>query len=165
MERLTKRIGEHVYYTKLDYSKTIPSEYNPNDIGRILQALCAYEDTEHTPEECAAAFEERDTYKMLRADADRIREGMMQKELMLISDKMRLEKELAAYRAADIWEIVCFMIARNNIIGSAPKEQVDVMALMTIKSMPDMLQMEECRKLLATAEAALKEQEGQKCLK
>lgn len=101
MERLTNRIGEHVYYTKLDYSKTIPSEYNPNDIGRILQALCAYEDTNHTPEECAAAFEERDNYKMLRADADRIREGMMQKELMLISEKMRLEKDLAAYRAAE----------------------------------------------------------------
>lgn len=63
MERLTKRIGEHVYYTKLDYSKTIPSEYNPNDIGRILQALCAYEDTNHTPEECAAAFEELAAYR------------------------------------------------------------------------------------------------------
>lgn len=68
--------------------------------------------------------------------------------------------ELAAYRAADIWKIVCFMIARNNIIGSAPKEQVDVMALMTIKTMPDMLKMEECRKLLAAAEAELKEQEA-----
>ena len=73
MERLTKRIGEHVYYTKLDYSKTIPSEYNPNDIGRILQALCAYEDTNHTPEECAAAFEELAAYRAAEQDGTLLR--------------------------------------------------------------------------------------------
>lgn len=73
MERLTKRIGEHVYYTKLDYSKTIPSEYNPNDIGRILQALCAYEDTNHTPEECAAAFEELAEYRAAEQDGTLLR--------------------------------------------------------------------------------------------
>lgn len=106
-----------------------PHDYDTATIftGEPIERLAAYERTNHTPEECVAAF-----------------------------------KELSAYRAGDIWKIVCFMIARNNIIGSAPKEQVDVMALMTIKTMPDMLQMEECRKLLAAAEAALKEQEGQK---
>lgn len=95
--------------------------------GEPIDRLAAYERTEHTPEECAAAF-----------------------------------KELAAYRAADIWKIVCFMMARNAIKGALPENRLNVMALMTIKSMPDMLQMEECRKLLAAAEAALKEQEGQK---
>lgn len=133
MERLTKRIilGREVPTAALCNA---PSEVceGAKSCGscvflrdKIFQRLAAYEDTNHTPEECAAAFE-----------------------------------ELAAYRAADIWKIVCFMIARNNIIGSAPKERVDVMALMTIKTMPDMLQMEECRKLLAAAEAALKEQEA-----
>ena len=69
--------------------------------GEPIDRLAAYERTEHTPEECAAAFEERDNYKILRADADRIRESMMQENLMLIGEKMRLEKELAAYREAE----------------------------------------------------------------
>lgn len=156
MKRLTKRIGEHVYYTKGKYDETIPAECEPHDVRKILQALADYEDTRHTPEECAAAFAELDALKRnppVQVEA---------KVLELAMEWSKLKQELDVYRAGDIWKIVCFMIARNNIIESVPKERVDVMALMTIKSMPDMLQMEECRKLLAAAEAALKEQEGQK---
>lgn len=98
--------------------------YNISD-GKAWEKLADYEDTNHTPEECSAAFE-----------------------------------ELAAYRAADIWKIVCFMMARNAIKEALPENCLNVIALMTIKSMPDMLQMEECRKLLAAAESALKEQEA-----
>lgn len=101
MERLTKRIAGNVYYTNGKYDETIPAECEPHDVRKILQALADYEDTNHTPEECAAAFVERDNYKILRADADRIRESMMQENLMLIGEKTRLEKELAAYRAAE----------------------------------------------------------------
>lgn len=101
MERLTKRIGGNVYYINGKYDETIPAECEPHDVRKILQALADYEDTNHTPEECAAAFVERDNYKILRADADRIRESMMQENLMLFREKMRLKKELAAYRAAE----------------------------------------------------------------
>ena len=122
--------------------------------GEPIYRLAAYERTNHTPEECAAAFAELDALKRnppVQVEA---------KVLELAMEWSKLKQELDVYRAGDIWKIVCFMIARNNIIESVPKERVDVMALMTIKSMPDMLQMEECRKLLAAAEAALKEQEG-----
>lgn len=95
MERLTKRIGEHVYYTKLDYSKTIPSEYNPNDVGRILQALCAYEDTEHTPKECAAAFTELEAIK--RNPPVQIESNALE----LAIECSKLKQELAAYRSAE----------------------------------------------------------------
>lgn len=63
MKRLTKRIGEHVYYTKGKYDETIPAECEPHDVRKILQALADYEDTRHTPEECAAAFEELAAYR------------------------------------------------------------------------------------------------------
>lgn len=122
--------------------------------GGPIDRLAAYERTNHTPEECAAAFAELDALKRnppVQVEA---------KVLELAMEWSKLKQELDVYRAGDIWKIVCFMIARNNIIESVPKERVDVMALMTIKSMPDMLQMEECRKLLAAAEAALKEQEA-----
>lgn len=122
-------------------------------IKTASEQLKAYRATNHTPEECAAAFAELDALKRnppVQVEA---------KVLELAMEWSKLKQELDVYRAGDIWKIVCFMIARNNIIESVPKERVDVMALMTIKSMPDMLQMEECRKLLAAAEAALKEQE------
>lgn len=122
--------------------------------GEPIDRLAAYERTNHTPEECAAAFTELDALK--RNPPVQVESNVLE----LAMECSKLKQELAAYRAGDIWKIVCFMIARNNIIGSAPKEQVDVMALMTIKTMPDMLKMEECRKLLAAAEAALKEQEA-----
>lgn len=128
MKKLVRKMHSGVVpmYFNLDFVFKL-NKRDWDGLQEVFNKLEAYEATNHTPEECAAAFE-----------------------------------ELAAYRAGDIWKIVCFMIARNNIIESVPKERVDVIALMTIKSMPDMLQMEECRKLLAAAEAALKEQEGQK---
>lgn len=73
MERLTNRIGEYVYYANWDYSKNIPAEYSPNDVGRILKALCAYESTNHTPEECAAAFEELAAYRAAEQDGTLLR--------------------------------------------------------------------------------------------
>lgn len=51
MERLTKRIGEHVYYTKGIYEDTIPSECESWDVRNILNRLAEYEDTGLSPEE------------------------------------------------------------------------------------------------------------------
>jgi hypothetical protein len=53
MDRLTKRIGEHVYYTKGKYEETIPAECESWDVRTILQRLAEYEDTGLTPEEIA----------------------------------------------------------------------------------------------------------------
>lgn len=154
MKRLTKRIGEHVYYTKGKYDETIPAECEPHDVRKILQALADYEDTNHTPEECAAAFAELDALK--RNPPVQVESNVLE----LAMECSKLKQELAAYRAADIWKIVCFMMARNAIKEALPENCLNVIALMTIKSMPDMLQMEECRKLLAAAEVTLKEQEA-----
>lgn len=53
MDRLTKRIGEHVYYTKGEHDETIPAECESWDVREILKVLAAYEDTGLTPERCA----------------------------------------------------------------------------------------------------------------
>lgn len=44
MDRLTKRIGEHVYYAKGKYSETLPAECESWDVRKILNQLAAYED-------------------------------------------------------------------------------------------------------------------------
>lgn len=95
MKRLTKRIGEHVYYTKGKYDETIPAECEPHDVRKILQALADYEDTNHTPEECAAAFTELDVLKYnppVQVEA---------KVLELAMECSKLKQELAAYRDAE----------------------------------------------------------------
>ncbi len=73
IKRLTKRIGEHVYYTKGKYDETIPAECEPHDVRKILQALADYEDTRHTPEECAAEFEELAAYRDAEQDGTLLR--------------------------------------------------------------------------------------------
>lgn len=123
-------------------------------IKTASEQLKAYRATKHTPEECTAAFTELDTLK--RNPPVQVESSVLE----LAMECSKLKQELAAYRAADIWKIVCFMMARNAIKEALPENCLNVIALMTIKSMPDMLQMEECRKLLAAAEAALKEQEA-----
>ena len=42
--RLTKRIGEYVYYTQGKYEETLPAEMEPSDIRRCLKRLCDYEE-------------------------------------------------------------------------------------------------------------------------
>lgn len=51
MERLTKRIGAFVYYTKGKYEDTIPAECETQDVRNILSCLAAYEDTGLEPKE------------------------------------------------------------------------------------------------------------------
>lgn len=51
MERLTKRIGTFVYYTKGKYEDTIPAECETQDVRNILSCLAAYEDTGLEPKE------------------------------------------------------------------------------------------------------------------
>lgn len=46
MERLTKRIGQHVYYTQGKYEDTLPVEMETNDIRSVLKKLAEYEDLE-----------------------------------------------------------------------------------------------------------------------
>ena len=46
MERLTKRIASHVYYTQGKYEETIPAEMETNDIRNVLKKLAEYEDAE-----------------------------------------------------------------------------------------------------------------------
>ena len=46
MERLTKRIASHVYYTQGKYEETIPAEMETNDIRSVLKKLAEYEDLE-----------------------------------------------------------------------------------------------------------------------
>lgn len=51
MDRLTKRLGRHVYYTKgTMYRDTVPAECMSWDVREILRALADYEDTGLTPE-------------------------------------------------------------------------------------------------------------------
>lgn len=50
---------------------------------------------EEAEQRLAEKTEEAEMYKMLRMDADRIREGLMDKEARLISENMRLESQLA----------------------------------------------------------------------
>ena len=46
MERLTKRIGQHVYYTQGKYEDTLPVEMETNNIRSVLKKLAEYEDLE-----------------------------------------------------------------------------------------------------------------------
>lgn len=46
MERLTKRIASHVYYTQGKYEDTLPVEMETNDIRSVLKKLAEYEDLE-----------------------------------------------------------------------------------------------------------------------
>lgn len=46
MERLTKRIGEYVYYTQGKYPDTTVAEMIKDDIRNALQKLADYEDAE-----------------------------------------------------------------------------------------------------------------------
>lgn len=49
-ERLTKRIGDHVYYTKGQYEETLPAECTPSDVRNILNRVADYEDTGIEPQ-------------------------------------------------------------------------------------------------------------------
>lgn len=51
MERLTKRIGVFVYYTKGKYEDTLPAECETQDVRDILSCLAAYEDIGLEPQE------------------------------------------------------------------------------------------------------------------
>lgn len=51
MERLTKKIHGHVYYTKGKFAETIPAECEIKDVRTILRKLAAYEDTGLEPEQ------------------------------------------------------------------------------------------------------------------
>lgn len=51
MERLTKRIGEYVYYTQGKYPDTTASEMAKDDVRNALQKLAEYEDLGLTPEQ------------------------------------------------------------------------------------------------------------------
>lgn len=50
MERLTKRIGENVYFTQGKYESTLPAECETQDVRNILHRLAAYEDTGLEPQ-------------------------------------------------------------------------------------------------------------------
>lgn len=43
-ERLTKRIGDYVYFTKGAYSETLPAEMTTSDVRQVLSRLASYED-------------------------------------------------------------------------------------------------------------------------
>ena len=60
MERLTKRIDGHVFYTQGRYETTIPAEMETEDIRQCLKSLAAYEDTGLEPEEILAMLERAD---------------------------------------------------------------------------------------------------------
>ena len=49
MERLTKRIEAHVYYTQGKFEDTIPAEMVTRDIRKCLRRLADYEDTGFEP--------------------------------------------------------------------------------------------------------------------
>ena len=55
MERLTKRVGQHVYYIGFDCnnpgSGDIPAEMDAGEVRKVLHRLAAYEDTGLEPEE------------------------------------------------------------------------------------------------------------------
>ena len=51
MEKLTKKIHGHVYYTKGKFAETIPAECEIRDVRTILRKLAAYEDTGLEPEQ------------------------------------------------------------------------------------------------------------------
>lgn len=46
MERLTKRIEDHVYYTKGKYEETLSVEMETKDVRKVLKKLAYYEDLE-----------------------------------------------------------------------------------------------------------------------
>lgn len=56
MDRLTKRMAGHVYYTDGKYEETVPAECETGDVRAILQRLADFEDI-GTVEELAALKE------------------------------------------------------------------------------------------------------------
>lgn len=58
MNRLTKRIDGHVFYTQGRYKTTIPAEMETEDMRQCLKRLAAYEDTGLEPEEILAMLEQ-----------------------------------------------------------------------------------------------------------
>ena len=60
MERLTKRIDQHVYYTRGKYTETLPAEMDTADTRKALERLAAYEDAGLEPEEITRLKSERD---------------------------------------------------------------------------------------------------------
>ena len=58
MNRLTKRIDGHVFYTQGRYETTIPAEMETEDMRQCLKRLAAYEDTGLEPEEILAMLEQ-----------------------------------------------------------------------------------------------------------
>ena len=61
MERLTKRIGDYVYYTQGEYEETLPIEMETGDVRNALKKLAYYEDLEEKLEkaygECEGLLE------------------------------------------------------------------------------------------------------------
>ena len=57
MNRLTKRIGDHVFYTQGKYESTAPAEMEPEDVRQCLNRLAAYEDTRREPEDILTVLE------------------------------------------------------------------------------------------------------------
>lgn len=49
--RMTKRIGEYVYFTAGRFPETLPAECESNDVRTILRCLATYEDIGLEPEE------------------------------------------------------------------------------------------------------------------
>ena len=58
MNRLTKRIDGHVFYTQGRYETTIPAEMETEDMRQCLKRLAAYEDTGLEPEQIQAMLEQ-----------------------------------------------------------------------------------------------------------
>lgn len=71
MERLTKRIGENVYFTQGKYESTLPAECETQDVRNILHRLAAYEDTGLKPETVSKI---RDIVLDISGNLDRLRE-------------------------------------------------------------------------------------------
>ena len=71
MERLTKRIGENVYFTQGKYESTLSAECETQDVRNILHRLAAYEDTGLEPETVSKI---RDIVLDISGNLDRLRE-------------------------------------------------------------------------------------------
>ena len=60
-------------------------------------------------------------WRILRLDADRIREGMRQKEMSLISENMKLEKALSESQARERAAVEELDVLHKRIGGELPK--------------------------------------------
>ena len=75
--------------------------HNASDAASLIESLAA---------QLATKTEEAESWRTLRLDADRIREGMMEKEMRLIGENMRLEAQLAKSKRrerAAVEDIMC----------------------------------------------------------